>query len=441
MMIWYKSCDREELLHILGGGAADVSIIRSESDADLAGRECALLWRTAPGRNPGPPQVIVVRRVSDFIAWASTYLSHYRPVTAFFRIVQEKDLPRFATASNDIGTGDFANVFVGAIVAEAYLRSAKRAESWRPSVNMLLSTCSFALARTFALQSGLAYEEVIGRWHHASRWVEHREVEDIRRSIEIVWSSIGSLIGVVSSERAHPVVLEACRQLMRDGQVVPRTWTQLVGASSNVSVASEIMSLSRERRLEWLDSVVSRLTPADTLHPGTMPFVVGYLFSQLAPGSMDHIGLLASLAISVPEAVLWYGVCAGLYARSDVQNYGNGVTRRALRDVESWEAFVDRPRCDVGVDEVESLLPIYGAGVTLRPFVVEVAPRVYSTFGVVPQRPHAFPEPIDRSRLAELGRLLNSAADLYYDIVQPAEQRQLDLRRSRPTRKGVPKNR
>ena len=439
-MIWLNACDRHELLRVLGGGTANAHALADVSDVYLSGRECGLLWRKDPEYAPGPPHAIVVANVEDFLAWGATYLPNYRPITAYFRILRDEDLHRFATSETEIALGQLANAFLGAILAECHLRDSELSNVWRPSVSDLLGTCSFVLARTFALQSANAYEHIIERWYAASSKLaqDWRDQSQLRAGIVDVCRHL-AMLASDESRRGRSIVADACKQILSHGHIAPHTWTMLVGPSSDVSDATEIMSLSRERRLEWLDRVIHNVASVELAQPEALPFVLGYLFSQLAPGTLEHLPLFATSAVSEPRILLWYGVCAGLHPRSDVQNFAGGVGRRALRDIEAREAIVDRPRCDFSADELDflsasSVAHQHGAA------VVELAPRVYATFSGV-GRPAMATDAIDRARLRELGVLINNAADLVFELTHRGDQRQLEFPRSRHTRKAPPKAR
>lgn len=439
-MIWFNACDRNELLRILGGGTVLAHALPDVSAIYLAGREYGLLWRNDPEYAPGPPHAIVVANVEDFLAWGATYLPNYRPISAYFRIIRDTDLPRFATAENDISLGRLANAFLGAILAECHLRNVQRANAWRPSLPDLLNTCSFVVARAFALHAASGYEDVINRWHAArSKLVERgNDQPQFRAAIADVCSYLSHLSSG-EARLGQSIVADACRQIMNHGHVAPRTWKMLVGPSSDVTDATEIMSLSRERRLEWLDRVIHNIATVELSERDALPFVLGYLFSQLAPGTLEHLPLFAASTVSEPRTLLWYGVCAGLHPRSDVQNFAGGIGRRALRDIEAWEAIVDRPRCDFGADELDFVSAV--SLMQRRDVVtVELAPRVYAPF-IGLRGSSIATESIDRARLRELGVLINNAADLVFELTHRGDQQQLDLPRSRHTRKVPPKAR
>jgi hypothetical protein len=418
---------------------ANAHAVPHVSDVYLSGRECGLLWRKDPEYAPGPPQAIVVANVEDFLAWGATYLPNYRPITAYFRILRDEDLHRFATSENDIALGQLASAFLGAILAECHVRNTELTNVWRPSLSDLLGTCSFVVARTFALQSADAFEYIIDRWYAASLKLgqDWRDQSQLRAGIADICRHLAMLASDEPPGRS--VVADACKQILRQGHIAPHTWTMLAGPSSDVSDATEMMSLSRERRLEWLDRVIHNVATVELAQPEALPFVLGYLFSQLAPGTLEHLPLFASSAVGEPRTLLWYGVCAGLHPRSDVQNFAGGIGRRALRDIEAWEAIVDRPRGDFNADELDFLSASSVAqhrGAT----VVELAPRVYATFSGV-GRPAMATDAIDRARLRELGVLINNAADLVFELTHRGDQRQLEFPRSRPTRKAPPKAR
>lgn len=439
-MIWYSVSDRQELLRILGGGAPNAHAISAAGEVRVSRNECGLLWRRPPHDFPNaPPVVVIVSDVPDFIAWASTYLPNYRPITAYFRVVHQRDLSRFTASEDQIGIGQLSNALLGAIVAESYLRNVRSHEPGRPSLSNLLGTCSFALARTFAVQSVEAYEDVISRWYAVSvRTGQKDQDRPLRDTLSSVWSRLAELQAAVSLGGGGSSITHACQQIIRKGYIDERTWFSLVGTSPSNSSPAEIIALPRERRLEWLELVGPHVTSRSGMNPELVSFVTGYLFSLLAPGTLEHLTILGSSTSMQPQTIMWYAVCAGLYPRSDVQNFAGGILRRVLRDIEAWELFVDRPRSDVGADELELLRPLLDGNSS--PLVVEVAPRVYGVFGA-PARREVTPQTIDTGRLEELGRLLSGATDLYFELTHPEEQGQLDFRRPKQGRKGSPKSR
>jgi len=90
-------------------------------------------------------------------------------------------------------------------------------------------------------------------------------------------------------------------------------------------------------------------------------FLAGYFTSLLAPGTLEHADILASVAPVMPTAYLWYGLCAGVNFRGDALPIGNPLARRIIRDLTVPDRLIDRPRCDVALEE----LSMHGPGESL----------------------------------------------------------------------------
>jgi hypothetical protein len=90
--------------------------------------------------------------------------------------------------------------------------------------------------------------------------------------------------------------------------------------------------------------------------PTLANFISGYLGSRIAPGELDHVGVVARTLKDAPSALLWFGLCSGLRSDGQVLTFAGGLGRRILRDLEQTDNALDRPRCDVAIGELEVLL-------------------------------------------------------------------------------------
>jgi hypothetical protein len=61
---------------------------------------------------------------------------------------------------------------------------------------------------------------------------------------------------------------------------------------------------------------------------------------------------LAPVASLLPTAYLWYGLFAGMNVRGESLPIGNPLARRIVRDLTLPDRLVDRPRCDVALEEM-----------------------------------------------------------------------------------------
>jgi hypothetical protein len=139
----------------------------------------------------------------------------------------------------------------------------------------------------------------------------------------------------------------------------------------------------REDRVTLFEKSLQSLLrnkPSNELHSA---FVCGYLASQIGPGAIDHVSLLAPCVHTMPTTFLWYGLCAGLQQNSKLPSYAEGLGRRVLRDALHNENFLDRPSGDIALSELDVVTRSEGPAMefhtgTKGHLEVELAPCVYS---------------------------------------------------------------
>ena len=82
----------------------------------------------------------------------------------------------------------------------------------------------------------------------------------------------------------------------------------------------------------------------------TSSFLAGLLADQIGPGSFEHVELLLPYLNQYPTALIWYGLCAGLHPDSEVQQVGNCLGRRLVRDLLAPDPILSRPKYDIAVE-------------------------------------------------------------------------------------------
>ena len=113
---------------------------------------------------------------------------------------------------------------------------------------------------------------------------------------------------------------------------------------------------SRENRVRAFDNAWTTVAEIARANPTLASFISGYLGSRIAPGELDHVGVVARTLKSAPSALLWFGLCSGLRSDGQVLAFAGGLGRRILRDLEQTDHALDRPRCDLAIGELEVLL-------------------------------------------------------------------------------------
>ena len=106
----------------------------------------------------------------------------------------------------------------------------------------------------------------------------------------------------------------------------------------------------REQRVRAFERILKGPNRSDAL---TSSFLAVLLADQISPGSFEHVDLLLPYLNQFPTALIWYGLCAGLHPDSEVQQVGNCLGRRLVRDLLASDPILSRPKYDIAVSELE----------------------------------------------------------------------------------------
>jgi hypothetical protein len=106
----------------------------------------------------------------------------------------------------------------------------------------------------------------------------------------------------------------------------------------------------REQRVRAVERILKGPNRSDAL---TSSFLAGLLADQISPGSFEHVDLLLPYLNQYPTALIWYGLCAGLHPDSEVQQVGNCLGRRLIRDLLASDPILSPPKYDIALGELE----------------------------------------------------------------------------------------
>ena len=151
------------------------------------------------------------------------------------------------------------------------------------------------------------------------------------------------------SLRVPPFIWETCRELQSEREV-KRSWGLLTDAGVLPQQLLSELRGPREQRVKAFERILHSPNQLDAL---TSSFLAGLLADQIGPGSFEHVDLLLPYLNQYPTALLWYGLCAGLHPDSEVQQVGNCLGRRLIRDLLAPDPILSRPKYDIAVSELE----------------------------------------------------------------------------------------
>lgn len=378
-----------------------------------------VIWRNDDDTS-GFPAVILVehRKQRDFFAWVTSFVPWVQPFTAFCRVVDPK-VADLLLRQHRPPLAKLVGGWVGVVLAETFVLRALARVSDRFTIRQAMGTFSYCASRRLALGLNGEIGELFQDWESAKELIENRRVpysQDIRE----LWDIVGALSARHVTNDFGPeqeAIFQCCADILEDGQA-EQGWFQLTRKLRVLDDVPMTMTGTREERVILAERVLREVAQASGQNKQIKSFACGYIVSLIAPGSLDHIGLLEQIIPVLPTAPLWYGLCAGLRNRNGVQSYSNGIGRRLARELERGVLLTDAPTGDIAMAELRVVVGssrstpdfLRNSGTSIE---VEVAPCVSCWFrsSTVPQE--AFAPPVPTS---ELRGLLEKIEDLSYRV-------------------------
>jgi len=360
--MWALPADRKTLLDIFSRQSPPHLtgfVDPTRSNVLHASEELLLLWANEPV--PGPqsgdysPDAIVIhpKQMREFIAWVTTVAGGYRPFTAFIRIIDPQYL-QHAIEPKEPSLGTFENAVAGLIIAEALTLAGARRSVVALSLLPCESTYSYSFARALALGYARNGEDPIAAPFGLARKLTRQPPR--RLNDELLSTTLKVLSGLASDtktpDRSGDIpayIWETCRELQSEREVT-RSWRLLadVGVLPHQPLAE--LRGPREQRVRAFERILKGQHRSDVL---SSSFLAGLLADQISPGSFEHVDLLLPYLNQYPTALIWYGLCAGLHPDSEVQQVGNCLGRRLVRDLLAPDPVISRPKYDIAVGELE----------------------------------------------------------------------------------------
>ena len=394
--MWALPADRKTFLDIFGKEPA--RHLRGLTEATHSNvlqtsEELLLLWggqaspslsMSAPGEHL--PDAIMVRpnEMREFVAWVTTVIGGYRPFTAFFRIIDPQQA-QLALKPKEPSLNRFENALVGLIIAETLTLSPTQRSVSALSLLPCQSTYSYSFARAFSIgyirgRNGGDRDPIASPLALARRLTRQpaRKLSDEPLSIALrVVSALATADAAIPDRPdVPPLIWETCQELQSHGEL-KRSWDLLESAGAPPREILNEMRGPREHRVRTFERILNGANHMDVL---TSSFLAGLLADQIAPGTFEHVDLLVPYLNQYPMALVWYGLCAGLHPDSEVQQVGNCLGRRLVRDLLVSDPIISRPKYDLSVNELEVCLdreePLEFRVASQNHIAVEVLPGV-----------------------------------------------------------------
>ncbi len=361
--MWVKSGSRSDLIDLVKGKESltfdqateyEGNEIRSVNTTELQ-----FIWARDPRSEVGLPTAVILQGENwrEFFAWTSTYLSSFRPLSAYCRVADVTTANYFLKESVNPKLGRLGGACLGLIFCEALTRLEGRREFRQLSPSICADTCSYAFARAMAIGVLNKMFSVIADSWFAARDITKQPPPQLGRDhLKMPWAILLSLhsADAYSKNFVNPpqALIACCMDIYAQGDIQNDHWRSLVDDQYELTNLRMQLTGPREERVNHVEKALKVLQDR---HSKTMSdeFICGYLVSKVAPGTIDHIGLLLPYLRTFPSAILWYGLCAGLLKDSNIQYYSGSLGQRILRELLRNESFLERPRCDISLAELE----------------------------------------------------------------------------------------
>jgi hypothetical protein len=203
--------------------------------------------------------------------------------------------------------------------------------------------------------------------------------------------------------------------------------------------AENMMHGSREDRVLAFEEFIQRINDISVYKTEIVSFMLGYLASRIAPGTIRHSNVLGQLTHKYPTALLWYGFCAGFPEGGSSLSNGSqwrGVdlplgARRIMRELLRPVSIFYAPICDIGYQELialsrtggeplESLIKTIQGSIT-----VELLPGVCTSINVHPKlaSDSKVREPREQEIIVMLGEQIELLNKTYKKLIEDSTSR------------------
>lgn len=355
--MWTLPLNRRGLVELLAAArATPLAVEQPTPPLDLAvGDQIVALWPVHPEHFGATPAVVVVPDEThrDWLAWLATYVREMRPFTAFCRVVGRSVVEQFVAAPSAPSLFGTEGICAGLVLGEVLTRSRGRPASLDITSSQFSGTLSYAIGRALALTGTPPVAAVTRAWRQAQELTGVGGAAGTAAAVQSVWSvALGAFDRRVSAAEVGDVpCVVAWSDFATTGEIRDLAWSGLVEGIPDVKQFRALTRLPREQRLEGIETGIRALVRMRKETGDRKSFLAAYLVSLLSPGSVDHAELLAPVATTLPTVFLWYGLFAGADRRGATLPANTPLARRVLRDLRLPDRLVDRPRCDIALEE------------------------------------------------------------------------------------------
>jgi hypothetical protein len=447
--------DRKILIDVLQGTYIHNSLNFLSNDdfpeKGILDDDLYLLWDSDPVLINRLPAIIVVSdgHLRDFLAWAVTYWSNFRPFTAYFRVLEFTSLCSIKSWLNKPSLNGIESACIGLIIAESHILFNTMEKSLPMSVANCSNTLSFILSRALALgASSKQIDNIYERWLLIRKNTAQPErilsAKEIRNIYQVLIDLSLRKEEYNKKDLLNENIFKACLEIKNDGRISYSTWHILTENIDILNIAHQQLAATREEKVLYFQKILEECVIEKINDKYVRSFIYGYLASMIAPGSFTHIDLLTKFLTSSPTVILWYGLCAGLQTKNELLSLYQGLGRRLLREILRHEPLLQPPICDLNFEELQILMEGSNNLVNLPSFLINrIAVEIYPCISTdirwikdekkgpsdISSKQEAFG--LQKKLFYDLGNCLEQALNIHRKLIAP-EQRKNSIPKRAP---------
>lgn len=353
------SLDREELVDWLGNqDQMPTERLTAKLLKNTEPDRVLIVWDRDGQSNATPIIAVHQDGLRDFFAFVSTYISAFKPFSAYFTVVPLENLERVVSSKSLDGVSrDNFSKLVAVAFAEAYAQSRGKVRSLDDlTVQGVQATLSASLMS--AMWKGFELDEmaqISKRWVESRKLVSSGELAIPPNTVLEVWEDIG--VGVwakpsIMRRHSRKKVASYIGAFLSGSQSFDEWFLPIAREALGTEEAVITLKGAREERVKALPGILDMLFRGSNADRSLLEFVAGGLLSMVGNGSMSQLPLAEQLARELPKSALWFGVMSAFQSRTDALTASSCLGRRVLRDLLRDVGAFSPPHYDISLDEL-----------------------------------------------------------------------------------------
>lgn len=364
--MWILNIKKKNLIDLLiNQNLFDSSnVINTTSiEANFKDRNTVLLaWFVKPTNLLFFPNIICIpnNTTREFLAWVNTYIPSIRPFSAYFKIIEEKNIKNsYLLNESSEHIELMESSMMGTIITEI-LTHLENNDIKRLSPIAVKSTLSYTFANAFYLNLFDHSNEISERYRRLNALSKQKPRILSQKYIYEVWDIINMLNCslqkiTIQSNDTDKKIFNSAKNILHYGIINKTFWRALTKNNKNLVEINDLAAMTREERVRTFEKKYEFLSNNILFDKKISSFICAYLISQIQPGSLKYIELIKPCLHQFPDMLLWYGFISGLYRKIDIYNEQNGIGWRIRRDLIDLRHSFLNSRADISLDELEML--------------------------------------------------------------------------------------